>query len=129
MQRLHAQGQAPKLSQSNVRANLPASSRRRNGSTAVVVATPEEIIGGVEVAVVGAGGGRVRTAAEEGREGRDGVGHHHTTPKKQRSGACPGSQDCEVQVDLLRAVIVRCSQDGSGGSGQLFQLMGTITIP
>ena len=75
------------------------------------------------------GGGRVRAAAEEGREGRDGVGHHHATTKKQRSGACPGSQDGEVQVDLLLAVIVRCSQDGSGGSGQLFQLMGTITIP
>ena len=44
-----------------------------------------------------------------------------------RSGACPGSQDGEVQIDLLLAVIVRFSQDGSGGSGQLFQLMGTIS--
>ena len=69
------------------------------------------------------GGGRVRAAAEEGGEGRDGVGHHHATPKKQRSGACPGSQDGEVQVDLLLAVIVRFSQDGSGGSGQIFQVV------
>jgi len=34
-----------------------------------------------------------------------------------------------MQLDLLLAVIVRFSQDGSGGSGQLFQLMGAIASP
>ena len=34
-----------------MRANLPASSHRRNGSTPVVVATSEEVIGGVDAAV------------------------------------------------------------------------------
>ena len=34
-----------------------------------------------------------------------------------------------MQLDLLLAVIVCFSQDGSGGSGQLFQLMGAIASP